>query len=87
MSVHTVQTKSGGLYFINTDNILGNKIVVENDTLGHFIFLTEADKGEILAATGAEEFILKETPHVEPLSQEAGNDDAAGNADDSLQDG
>jgi len=64
MSIHTVQTKSGGLYFINTDSMVGNKIVVENDTLGHFIFLTEDDKEEILAATGAEELILKGSDHV-----------------------
>ncbi len=76
MSIHTVQTKSGGVYFINTDNILDNKIVIENDTLGHFIFLTEADKGEILAATGAEEFILKETVNVQPVATDSAEDSA-----------
>ena len=76
MPVHTVQTKSGGLYFINTDNILGNKIVIENDTLGHFIFLTEGDTKEILAATGAEEFILKETVNVQPVATDSAEDSA-----------
>lgn len=77
MATTTIITTSKRLIFVSDRHRHGNKIVVEDDILGHFMCLTDEDVSEILAATGAEEFILKETPHVEPLSQAA--DEPAGN--------
>jgi hypothetical protein len=73
----TIITKSTRLIFINERDWQGKRIVIEDDPLGHFLGLTKSDVDEILAATGAEEFILKETAHVQPVARDSAEDSAA----------
>lgn len=68
MTTQTILTKSGKLIFISQRYWQDKRIVIEDDPLGHFLSLTESDVDEIVTATGAEEFILKETAHVQPVA-------------------
>jgi hypothetical protein len=72
--ITTIITASNRLIFINDKYIKDNKIIIEDDILGHFLGLTDKDVSEILAATGAEEFILKETCHVQPVATDSAED-------------
>ena len=72
--ITTIITASNRLIFINDKDIKDNKIIIEDDILGHFLGLTDEDVSEILAATGTEEFILKEICHVQPVATDSAED-------------